>query len=252
MYLLIPVIEVVFCFALLVILAITGKKHIARRPFSVFLVFMTLWGFFIFMMRLVPDMTDALLWEKLVFVSILSGALFFYRFTVTLTASHPRKRVTYPIYLSYLVVLGLIPTGLIVQGMQPMWYGKAPLIGSLFPLYVLCAYVPIVLSGIMLIKYRRRSRIFDDRIRAHYILIGIAALFIGATTDYLPALGVNMYTLGIIGIILFCVTATVAMLKYNLLEMKVVLRKGATYSLTSLIIFGIFGSFIFILSSRCY
>jgi putative nucleotidyltransferase with HDIG domain len=248
MYLAIPIVEMVFCFALLIILMISGKKHIARKPFSLFLVIMTSWGFFIYMMRSAPDMAGALFWEKLVFLSILSGALFFYRFTITLTSTRPRKRVMYPVYFFYLVVLSLIPTGLIVQDMQMMWYGKAPVIGLLFPLYVLCAYVPIVLSAIMLLKLGRHSRFFDDRIRAQYILIGIGAMFVGATTDYLPALGVNMYPLGIIGNILFCVTATIAMLKYNLLEMKVVLRKGTTYSLTSILIFGVFGSFIYLLS----
>lgn len=248
MYLIIPIIEVVFCFALLVILMVSGKKHIARRPFALFLVFMTLWGFSIFMMRSAADITRALVWEEFVFLAILSGSLFFYRFAGTLTGTRPSKRVMYPVYISYLVALCLIPTGLIVKDMQLMWYGKAPVIGPLFPLYVLCAYVPIILGAIMLVKHSWRSRIFDDRVRAQYILIGIGAMFIGATTDYLPVLGVNMYPLGIIGIILFCITATVAMLKYNLLEMKVVIRKGATYSLTSLVLLGTFGSFIYLLS----
>jgi putative nucleotidyltransferase with HDIG domain len=248
MYLIIPIIEVVFCFALLVVLMVSGKKHIARKPFAMFLVFMTMWGFFILMMRAAADMTIALIWEQFVFLAIISGSLFFYRFASTLTGTRPRKRVMYPVYISYLVALCFIPTGLIVKDMQSMWYGKAPVIGPVFPLYVLCAYAPIILSAIMLVKRSRGSRIFDDRVRVQYILFGIACLFIGATTDYLPVLGVYMYPLGIIGVILFCVAATAAMLKYNLLEMKVVLRRAATYSLTSVIIFGIFGSFIYLLS----
>ncbi|MCK4273544.1 MAG: HD domain-containing protein [Dehalococcoidales bacterium] len=247
-YLLIPLIEVIFCLGLLVVLMISGKRHIARRPFSVFLFFMTLWGFLIFMMRASPDMTDALLWEKFVFWAILSASLFFYRFTVSLTGARPNKYFIYPLYISYFVVLALIPTGLVVNGMQMMWYGKAPIIGPLFPLYVLCAYVPIVRSAMLLARHFRRTRIIDERIRAQYIIVGVGAMFIGATTDYLPVLGVNMYPLGIIGNILFCLIATTAMLRHNLLEMKVVVRKLATYSLTSVLIFGVFGSLIYLLS----
>jgi putative nucleotidyltransferase with HDIG domain len=73
-------------------------------------------------------------------------------------------------------------------------------------------------------------------------------MFVGGTTDYLPALGFNLYPLGIIGNILFCLIATIAMLKHNLLEMKVILRKAATYSLTSALIFGMFGTLIYLLS----
>jgi putative nucleotidyltransferase with HDIG domain len=247
-YLLIPLIEVIFCLTLLIILMISGRRHIARRPFSIFLIFMTLWGFFIFMMRASDNMTTALLWEKFVFGAILSASLFFYRFAMAFTGARPNKYFLYPLYISYFVVLGLIPTGLVVSGMQMMWYGKAPVIGPCFLFYVLCAYAPIVHTAVILIKHQRHTRVIDDRVRDQYIIVGIAAMFIGATTDYLPALGVNMYPLGIIGNILFCEIATIAMLKHNLLEMKVVLRKGATYSLTSVLIFGVFGSFIYLLS----
>ena len=248
MYLAIPIIEVVFCFSLLVILMITGKKHIARKPFALFLVFMTLWGLAIFMLRAAPDTSTALVWEKLVFLSIVSGAIFFYRFAITFAGINPGKKWIYPVYAAYLVVLCLIPTDLIVKDMQIMWYGKAPVIGVLFPLYVLTAYIPIVFSAVPLVKQSRQARIFDERVRAQYILYGIGAMFIGATTDYLPVLGVNIYPLGIIGNILFCVSATAAMLKYDLLEMKVVLRRVATYFLTSILVFGTFGSVIYLLS----
>ncbi len=247
-YLLIPLIEVFFCLGLIIVLMVSGKRHIARRPFSIFLFVMTLWGFFIFMMRASTDLADALLWEKFVFWAILSASLFFYRFTVSLTGVRPNKYFAYPLYITFFVVVGIIPTGLVVSDMQMMWYGKAPVIGHLFPLYVLCAYAPIVRSAILLIKHYRRTRVIDDRIRAQYIIIGIAAMFIGATTDYFPVIGINMYPLGIIGNILFCLIATIAMLRHNLLEMKVVIRKVVTYTLTSILIFGTFGSLIYLLS----
>ncbi|HJX13084.1 MAG TPA: HD domain-containing phosphohydrolase [Dehalococcoidales bacterium] len=248
MYLIIPLVEAIFCLVLLVVLMVNGKRHVARRPFALFLAFMTLWGLFIFLMRETTDMSAALLWEKFVLGAILSAALFFYQFTVAFTGSRPRRPVRYGLYLAYLTVMALIPTGLVVSGMQTMWYGKSPVIGPLFFPFVLSAYTPIVLSAVMLLKHSRRTRIIDEKVRDHYVLAGIAAMFIGATTDYLPAIGVNMYPLGIIGNIFFCVIATGAMLRYNLLEMKVVVRKAATYSLTSLLLFGVIGSFIFLLS----
>ncbi len=248
MYLFIPVVEVIFCLALLVTLMISGKRHIARRPFTMFLIFMAAWGFFIFMMRASTDMSTALFWEYFVFGSILSASLFFYRFTLALTGIRPNKYFMYPMYIAYFVVMALIPTGLVVSGMQMMWYGKAPVIGPLFFLYVLCAYVPIVRSAIIMIKRHRRTRVIDERIRYQYITVGIGIMLISATTDFLPAVGINMYPLGIIGNIVFCVAATLAMLKHNLMEMKVVIRKVITYSLTCALIFGSFGTIIYLLS----
>jgi putative nucleotidyltransferase with HDIG domain len=100
----------------------------------------------------------------------------------------------------------------------------------------------------IMLKQYRRTRVIDERIRYQYITVGIGIMLIGATTDFLPAVGINMYPLGIIGNIVFCVAATLAMLKHNLMEMKVVLRKVTTYSLTSALIFGIFGAVIYLLS----
>jgi putative nucleotidyltransferase with HDIG domain len=57
-----------------------------------------------------------------------------------------------------------------------------------------------------------------------------------------------MYPLGDAGNILFCIFATVALLKYKLVEMRALFREGATLLLTSVLIFGIFGSFVYLVS----
>jgi putative nucleotidyltransferase with HDIG domain len=249
-YLVIPLVSVAFCLGLLIVLIFNGKRHVARRPFSMFLVFMALWGFFIFMMRSSGDLTSALFWEKFVFGAILSSSLFFYIFTMALTGVRPKKMVEYPLYALYFIVIAFIPTGLVVSGVREIDGLRTPVIGlaPLFVLYVLSAYAPLVRSTMLLVGHYRRSRVIDDRVRDQYIIFGMAAMFIGATTDYIRALGVSMYPLGIISNILFCFTATIAVLRYNLLEMKVVLRKGITISLTSLLVFGVFFSLIYLLS----
>ena len=152
------------------------------------------------MMRASSDMETALVWEKFVFWAILSASLFFYQFTVAFTGVRPHKYFAYSLYAAYFVVLSLIPTGLVVSGMQMMWYGKAPVIGTFFPLYILCADLPIVLSAVMLIKHYRRTRVIDNRVRGQYLVAGIIAMLIGTTTDFLPALGINMFPIGIIEI----------------------------------------------------
>lgn len=248
-YLLIPLVEVVASLVLLGLLLFRGKHHQARRPFALFLVSMALWGFFIFMMRREPDLTTALVWEKFVFAAILSAAVLFYSFTIKLTGARPRRwRHLIPLGL-YLVSLSLIPTSLMVSGMQQMWYGKAPLVGPLFVFYVASAYVPLITSLVILIKHGRRSRNIDEKTRGQYVIAGLFAMFIGGTTDYLPALGISMYPLGIVGNILFCLLATTAMLRYHLLETKIVVRRGIAYSLAGVLLLGIFGGLILLLSS---
>jgi putative nucleotidyltransferase with HDIG domain len=243
-YLVIPVIGGVFCIALLVLLIIRGKQQVAQKPFGFYLMFMTLWCSFIFLLRFTPSLDQAALWEKFVFISILSAAISFYWFTLSLTGTRPVRKIVVPLMLAYFTAVALVPTGLVFRGMQMMWYGKAPLIGPLFPLYVLCVYVPIALGMAVLLKHSRLTRSTDERTRNQYIIAGIIVMAVGGTTDYLPAIGLPIYPLGIIGNIVFCTLATVAMLKYGLLEIRVVLRTGAAYSLVSILVFGVFGSII--------
>ena len=89
MYLAIPIIEMVFCLALLVVLMVSGKKHIARRPFALFLVFMTMWGFFIFMMRSASDLDIALVWEQFVFLAIVRNLTFRMDYTLLTAVGEP-------------------------------------------------------------------------------------------------------------------------------------------------------------------
>jgi putative nucleotidyltransferase with HDIG domain len=249
LYQIIPLIEIVFSLALLTVLIILGRHHNARKPFILFLSFMALWGLFIFLMRSTSDLSQAFFWEKFVFVCILSVVISFFWFTLRFTGTKVSKKTVYPIIGGYVLIIALVPTGLIIQGLQNLWYGKAPVIGPLFFLFVLYSYTSIIVCLLMLLKRFRKSRNTDERTRDQYIIAGIAVTLIGSTSDYLPAIGIGIYPLGIIGNILFCILTTIAMLKYGLLEIRMVLRKGIAYSLISMFIFGVFGSIIVLIST---
>jgi hypothetical protein len=129
-----------------------------------------------------------------------------------------------------------------------MLYGEAPVIGPLFPLYLLSAYAPFAYSAVLLIRHSRQTRNVYERVRDRYLIMGIIAVFIGAVTDFLSVLGTSIYPLGILGNILFCIVATTAMLKDSLPEIRMLLRNGVTLLLTSLVIFSTFGSYIFLMN----
>jgi putative nucleotidyltransferase with HDIG domain len=244
----IPFFEVIFSLTLLTVLMVNGKQHAARRPFVIFLFFMTLWGFLLFMVRANIEGNAALVWGKFVFWAMLSASLFFFRFTLVLTGVKVSSYFLYSIYAVYFATMILIPTGLIISGTRVISFITAPVIGPLFSLFVLGVAVPIVSSGIILIKYHQSTRSIDNRLRAQYIIAGTGLMIVGIIADYLIAMGIDMYPLAAITNSLFCLVATIAMLRHNLLDMQVVFRKGLTYSLTTALLFCIFGSVIFLSS----
>lgn len=238
-YVAIPIVLFLFCIVLLVLVLISGLRRPARWPFLLFLVFMSLWGFSIFLMRYSVNLEQAYMWEIWVFLAIVSAAHFFYRFTLSLTGTRENRIILFTVYGLLIAALILVPTGLVVERMQVFWYGKAPVVGPLFPVYLGAAYLPMILGLRMVLRHHRTTRIFNDRVRDSYIILGLIIMLIGGTTDFLPALGVRIYPLGIIGNLIFCILATIAMLRYGLLEFRVVLRRGVAYSFVSLIMLGI-------------
>jgi putative nucleotidyltransferase with HDIG domain len=246
-YLLIPLLEVIFSLALLVVLMISGRRHTARKPFLLFLVFLTLWGFFTFMTRFTVGTGAALVWEKLVFASIIITSMLFYWSTVLITGIRPRRNFLYGLLSVYIVVLVLIHTNLVVSDVEVIRYGEAPVIGPLFFLYLVTAYIPIAYSAVLLVRHRRRTRNVDAKVRDQYLIMSIIAILLGATIDYLSVLGFSVYPLGMLGNILFGILATAAMLKHNLPEMRVLLRNSVALLLTSLFISGVFGGLIYLM-----
>ena len=239
-----PLIGCAFGIALLAILALKGRNHSAQHPFGIFLTFMTLWAAFMFLTRISDTLNQAAFWENFTLISVLSAALSFYWFTLALTGSKPSRQIFLPLLGAYVVAVSLVATGLVFHGMQSMWFGKAPVVGPFFPFYVLAVFAPIILGMTVLLKYSSHTHNSDERIRNQYIVAGVMAVVLGGTVDYLPVFGMSIYPPGIIGNIVFCILTTVAMLKYGLLDIRVVARAGAAYSLVSILIFGLFGSLI--------
>jgi signal transduction histidine kinase len=235
----IPIILFTFCIALLVLLIISGLRRPARWPFLLFLVFMACWGFFIYLMRDSATLERAYTWEIWVFLSIVCAAFFFYRFTLSFTETRESRIISAIVYLLFFGAIILVPMGLIVKEMQQFWYGKAPVVGPLFPVYLGAAYLPMILGLRVIVRHYRHTRVLNDKVRDSYIIFGLVIMLVGGTTDFLPPLGIRMYPLGIIGNLIFCIIATIAMLRYGLLEIRVVLRRGTAYSIVSLLMLGI-------------
>jgi signal transduction histidine kinase len=120
--------------------------------------------------------------------------------------------------------------------MQIKQYGYAPVFGPAATLWVLLTYGMLVSAIIVFIRSYRRSSYAEQRNRFAYIIAGLIITFVGAAFDILPILGLPLYPGGIIGNLGFCLLVTVAIVRYNLLDIRVVLRKGTAYVLTSAVL----------------
>ena len=108
------------------------------------------------------------------FVAIVFASVLFYHFTLVFTDARRERstlRLTYGLaaIVSVLSVAGFVATG---PEMAEKFYGYAPVFGWGFPLYLVAAYLPIVLAFRVLIHRVRSLENPDERIRVIYVMVG--------------------------------------------------------------------------------
>ena len=235
MYLSLPLVQTAFCLGLF---GVALKGHLRdpiHRLFSLFLLSLAIWGGFIFAMRASPDITHALYWEKWLPPVSIFMSTFFYHFSTRYTSVRTKGWLIPCLYLICLITLSLTQTNLFYTGMQLKAYGYAPIFGPLMPLNILLSYALVVAALINFIKYGRSAPYAEEKNRTLYIIIGIIISLVGGLFDLLPVLGLPLYPGFIFGNIIFCTLTTIAIVKYNLLDIRFVIRRSFIYIAASIL-----------------
>jgi signal transduction histidine kinase len=108
------------------------------------------------------------------------------------------------------------------------------IMGVLFYLsFVLLAYFNLVI-------FRRTTKGYKH-IQSSYIVYGFLFGFVGATTSFLPMFRIDiLYPFGNIGIVIYCLVLSYAILHHRLLDFKIVIRRSLVYSISLSILVGFF------------
>ena len=237
-------------FNLFLIFLVLRKDHRSslHQAFSLFLLGMGLWGLAIFGMRSSIDLESALKWDKAVIAMGLWMSVFFYHFSFLFTRAKPRKWLLPGAYLLCILISALAPTDLVFKGMQAGPYGYAPIIGVLGYPSILAVYLFIILGLANLVSFRSAVTAREERNRATLIIAGVACGMLGGVTDVGHAVGIPILPLGMIGNILFASLATIAILRYQFLDIQVVIRRGLAYTIVSGLVVGIYVLIVFLIS----
>jgi signal transduction histidine kinase len=233
-----PLYGVISGVALTLLVIFQRRRSRLHRPFLTFLVAMTVWSFTVYNMR-ESSLDQAFKWEMAVFASLPIVAVSFYHSVLLLSYS---VKSTAWIIVSYgfaLLAILLTPTGLIIGDTKSMWYGNGFIPGSLFYPYMILLFGFISLGIYELIRAYRYSSSTIEKSRYLYVTIGAFIFLLGLVSDVLASLDLKIYPLGIIGNIVFLLICSYAILKYQLFDVNMVIRRGAMYFVITLISIGI-------------
>jgi len=235
-YLVMPVAQGIFAVVLISFVIRGYTRNPVHRMFSLYLLALAIWGGLIFAMRASPDIEHAYMWEKALTPMAPLSAVIFYHFTIRFTRTRIANWLLPSAYLICLLFTSIAGTQLIFVGMQVRPFGYAPIPGPAMPLFALFSYAVMILALFTLFKSLRTSRSAVQINRSAYIFIGVLVSLVGGMFDVLTLAGLALYPGAIIGNIVFCFLTAIAILRHNLLDIYVVMRKGVAYVLTSAVI----------------
>ena len=232
-YLVPPIVASVASFVLAAVVWYGSRqKSFSNQLFTGILLTVGVWGLALFAMRASPDVQRAVLWDRALPVATLATFLLFYHFTLAYTDTRGQRGILLTFYLILVATAAISPTELLVERMRLESYGYAPVIGpGSYP--VLMGYVFLMVAGMYnLVRRYKVSRSYEERNRLTYLTIAVLFPLVGIFLDVLS----NLPPVFIWTNLVFCTIFTIAILRYHLLDIRVIARRGLAYLLVSIII----------------
>ncbi|MFH0847426.1 MAG: diguanylate cyclase [Chloroflexota bacterium] len=198
----------------------------AGRVFVAYLLTAATWSFTSFMLHLNAFPQQALFWNELLTVALVATLLIYFHFIHDYVNRRPRLGL----YLGYtgLIVLGLLSfRGYIVKYSYVI---NGRLYHSLgIALYFIGAFCLVYVIAIILFLIQRYRRAIDpvERNRFMYLVLGWSILVTLTYTNLFPPL--DAFPLDHVGNLANAVIIAYAISRYNLLDIKFVVRRGLTY-----------------------
>ncbi|MFC1571300.1 histidine kinase N-terminal 7TM domain-containing protein [Candidatus Margulisiibacteriota bacterium] len=187
------------------------------------------------------DLIIRVAWTIVVFIPFT-----YYHFAIVFLNLPAEKKWVKLAYVFGAIFMVLIwSSDLFIAGYQEFWWGYYTRGGLLFTLY---------LAGVFWCMLRTLFLVFrsagseKNRIRKNKLTYVAAAqlLFSLATIEYLIAYGVSFYPIAPFVLIASWLVITFAIVRHRLLEIEIVIKKTAIYSILTALLSGLFLAIIFI------
>lgn len=229
-YLSSPLIAALVSIILLVLVWRLGRKEFSSRLFSMVIISFGLSSGFTFLMRNSIEMNQTLIWDRALVAAALPAYVLYYHFTVIYSKIRNQKVLLTIAYLLIAVLVILVSaTDWGIKAMAYRSYGYAPIVGSVGYLSFLVLPIFIIGGGYNLVRGYLSSRSIEERNRLIYLIIASLFPLLGAGLDALTDLPPAFIWSNVI----FCILCSISILKYHLLDIRVVARTSLVYLIIS-------------------
>ncbi len=193
------------------------------------------WTFCFYKASLSTSYDVALFWTRIQNASGILIPLFFFHFVLLLTGLAQIKKLELKIY--YCLVLGYFASCLIfpsnfVSHVSPklsiLYYTNGGIL--YYPLPVILFFLVTYGSILLLKTYKAASRIKRNQIK--YVFLGTFIGFLGGGSSLFLSFDIPIYPLGMYLVPIYVATTSYAIIKHQLMDMRIVIQKSIIYSIS--------------------
>jgi len=219
----------IICTILLVILLIYGSKKIHYIWAAINLT-LGIWGFGAFFVSLSTNSNIAMIFWTIALVGAIPVPVLFYHFVVILGELKRKDLVRF--FYAYYIICSIV-TIFNFTGMKTVYVYNSfyYLVGIDYRFRLVSAIWALIASYSVFELYMLfRKSSGAKRLQYLYMLIGFASGFTGGILNTLPFLGFNAYPVGNILICFYCILVTYAILRHQLLDIEVIIKKTLVFA----------------------
>jgi len=171
-------------------------------------------------------------WYRISYCGIAFIAITYFHYLTTFLKIHWAKRWAFFNYIYGIIIsIFILFTNKIVAGLYQFSWGSYPKAGSWHPYFLFYFLLLIIISNILLLqKVIQNQTSSIEANQNKYVLSGLF-IFSFASFDFIPNYGVKFYPFGYLPTTIFITIITYAIVKHQLMDINIVIRRGLIYSL---------------------
>lgn len=225
------------CYLLLIELMLRSpQQRSISQAFGAYLGAMAFWQFAALMVSISHSDAMALFWYRLMTMGSTGNFIFFALFVHTYLGARKSRIFSYLVWGTLLLLVVTSFTNLIVGNVttSPSSGMHVPTFGVLVPVLSLVVFSFLGYALYSLVKAYRRTQSGLQRNRIRYLLISAGVGILGILSNIFPVL--QAYPVDVFANVISALLIAYAILRHQLLDISIVLRKGLLYSVPTLII----------------
>jgi len=228
--LIIPVSAAAIYGALLVLVILAKPRSRLRIIFSVYLMTMFVWSISAFLT--LSNIVGVVLWFRV--MSAAAFAMMAAIFYVVQALFGLRRRLAqFVLYFSFFSISLTLFSSYVIKTAHINDMGELQYeFGSIFYFIAVLSYSFLILSIVELIRGYNRTKDFTQRNRIRYLIIGLSITILASLINFTP---LGKYPLDIAANGITAILIAYAILRHQLLDIRIVARMGLFYSITTAI-----------------